>query len=169
MLAVMPNYRRHYLPVPVFVTLVTHHRQPWITGSTEPVFEAMRRTKALYPFQHFAHVLLPDHIHWLFEPAGSANFSTIVATLKRDITWRMKECGVTERLWQARFYDHLIRDEADLQRHLDYIHFNPVKHGYCLRPQDWPHSSFHAWMQRGAYPANWGETAPGHIADMALE
>ena len=59
-------------------------------------------------------------------------------------------------IWQRRFWEHRIRDEADLETHLDYIHFNPVKHGHCDRVIDWPHSTFHRWVAKGHYPADWG-------------
>jgi putative transposase len=59
-------------------------------------------------------------------------------------------------IWQRRYWEHVIRDDADLERHADYIHFNPVKHGYVSRVSDWPHSSFHRYVQRGLLPADWG-------------
>lgn len=65
--------------------------------------------------------------------------------------------------WQMRFWDHIIRDEVDLQRHLDYIHYNPVKHGWVAKPEDWPHSSFLAWKERGAYTDGWGWSEPQSV------
>ena len=58
-------------------------------------------------------------------------------------------------IWQRRFYEHIIRDERDLQNHIDYIHINPVKHGYVERAQDWPHSSFHRYVHEGKLPIDW--------------
>ena len=58
-------------------------------------------------------------------------------------------------IWQRRFYEHIIRDERDLQNHVDYVHINPVKHGYADRVQDWPHSSFHQYVREGKLPINW--------------
>jgi putative transposase len=164
----MPNYRRHYRPGLVFVTLVTHQRRPWLADHALQVSASMHRTHSIHPFRHHAHVILPDHLHWLFEPAN-ANFSALVAAFKRDLTWALKSEGIATPLWQNRFFDHLIRDENDLHRHLDYIHYNPVKHGHCARPGDWPHSSFAAWQARGVYPAGWGDSVPDCIAGMTLE
>lgn len=173
----MPNYRRYYLPHrPVFVTLVTHARQPWLTTNENIAWLRIcwQRVKTLHPFRHIAHVILPDHIHWLFEPTGESNFSAIVAAFKRDVTWSVKRANVgkgltTNRLWQARFYEHLIRDQEDLNRHLDYIHYNPVKHGLVMRPTDYPYSSLVSWQQRGFYDEQWGEREPLTIQTMNLE
>jgi putative transposase len=59
-------------------------------------------------------------------------------------------------IWQRRYWEHAIRDDADLERHVDYIHFNPVKHGHVSRVCDWPHSSFHRYVARGVLPLDWG-------------
>jgi putative transposase len=164
----MPNYRRHYLAAPVFVTLVTHRREPWLLDHAAQLSVSMHRVRARHPFRHLAHVVLPDHLHWLFE-ADDGDFSALIAAFKRDATWALKAEGLTGPFWQNRFYDHVIRDDDDLRRHLDYIHYNPVKHGHCTHPRDWPHSSFTAWQARGAYPADWGEAEPGGIRTMRLE
>lgn len=164
----MPNYRRYYLPGPVFVTIVTHQRRPWLIDMVEDVSRSMHFSQSKYPFRHLAHVVLPDHIHWLFEPRVK-NFSFVVASFKRDLSWRMKSRGEIQPFWQARFHDHIIRDEGDFYRHIDYIHFNPVKHGYCAHPADWQHSSFSSWLARGTYDDDWGRQAPENLRDMNLE
>jgi putative transposase len=166
----MPNYRRHRLPLPVFVTLVTHHRMPCLAGDhAEGLLAAMRAVKLRHPYRHHAHVILPDHLHWLFGVMEGTDFSRIVAALKREFTWRMKERGMSGPFWQNRFHDHLIRDRADWDKHLDYIHYNPVKHGHCPRPEAWPYSSYHTWLARGAYPMGWGAGEPETITGMELE
>jgi len=58
--------------------------------------------------------------------------------------------------WQRRFWEHRIRDDADLVRHVEYIHYNPVKHGHAACVGDWPYSSFHAYVRNGVYPADRG-------------
>lgn len=172
----MPNYRRHYVPGhAVFVTLVTFGRRPWLKEplNREILLSAMHRVKDKHPFRHLAHVIMPDHMHWLFAPDEQrANFSAIVAAVKRDVTWRLKEQGKpADPLWQNRFYDHVIRDANDFERHLDYIHFNPVKHGLVSDPGEYLWSSFPEWRQRGVYHADWGvlDTPPASIANMDLE
>jgi putative transposase len=182
----MPNYRRHYLEGhPVFVTMVTHHRRPWLaaTQAVELLLEAMRWVKSKHPYRHIAHAVMPDHVHWMFEPAKDpkGNFSAIIAAAKRETTWRLKRNGGIGMppyndggnglppYWQSRFYDHVIRNEDDFWRHLDYIHFNPVKHGVAAAPADHPHSSFKAWCERNVYDADWGRKEPDDIARMSLE
>ncbi len=72
--------------------------------------------------------------------------------------------------WQPRFWDHVIRDEVDLERHFDYIHWNPVKHGFVQNPEDWQESSYRHWAKQGVYPAGWGSTAePAHLRDLTAE
>ncbi|MDB5967967.1 MAG: uncharacterized protein JWQ90_417 [Hydrocarboniphaga sp.] len=174
----MPRYRRHYQQGhTVFVTVVTQARQPWLAdaAAVEVLLGAMRRVKSLYAFQHRAHVVMPDHFHWMFDPAG-ADFSAIVGAVKREVSWRVRwdasgrhSRPAASRLWQPRFYDHLIRDEADFFRHLDYLHFNPVHHGITASPASYPHSSFAAWAERGVYDRNWGQQIPDTIQNMTLE
>ena len=84
-------------------------------------------------------------------------------SLKPNFTKAYKRShGITDslRMWQPRFWDHVIRDETDLERHLDYIHYNPVKHGWVKKPEDWPQSSFLDWKERGACPDRWGWDVP---------
>jgi putative transposase len=168
----MPRYRRHHVPGhPVFLTIVTHGRRPWLAEdqATETLLASMRWAKTRYPFRHLAHVILPDHLHWLLRPAEDTCFSDLVAAVKRDVTWRRKAAGSEGPLWQSRFYDHLIRDPQDLARHLDYIHYNPVKHGHASRAGDYPHSSFAEYVKRGVYIPDWGQDEPDGIRDLAPE
>ncbi|MDO9269561.1 MAG: hypothetical protein Q7T96_10700 [Methylobacter sp.] len=77
--------------------------------------------------------------------------------------------GGAKAVWQPRFYDHCIRNENDFHKHLDYIHYNPVKHGLASAPGEWPHSSFARFVALGWYPYNWGEMASPNIEDIELE
>jgi putative transposase len=129
----------------------------------------MRLAKRRHPFHHLAHVIVPDHIHWILRPAEGVSFSNVVATMKRDLTWHAKGRGVPTPLWQDRFYDHVIRDDDDLARHLDYIHYNPVKHGLAPSPAAYEYSSFAEWVKRGVYTELWGTREPDRIMGMELE
>lgn len=93
----MPNYRRYYPPLPVFVAVVTHARRPWLLAEVDLVLGAMRWVKAHLPYRHLAHVLLPDHLHWLFVPAEPRDLSRIVAAVKREASWRLKARVLRDR------------------------------------------------------------------------
>src|SRR5262245_33093340 len=118
----------------------------------------------------FAIVLLWDHLHCLWSlPPQDQDFSGRWQDIKQRFTAAWLENGGTEAtvtssqarrghrgVWQRRFWEHLIRNEEDLEAHCDYIHYNPVKHGYVTRPRDWPWSSFHRFVRDGVYPLDWG-------------
>ncbi len=77
---------------------------------------------------------------------------------------RKRERGV----WQRRFWEHQIRDERDLQRHVDYIHYNPVKHGLVENVEDWPWSSYHRWVREMPYPQPDWQTAQRDLTDLDI-
>ncbi|KTD53038.1 Transposase and inactivated derivatives [Legionella quateirensis] len=110
-------------------------------------------------------MVLPDHVHAVWKlPDNDFNYSLRWHQIKSNFTKSLIEEGVKiakdQRgeypLWQCRFWEHRIRDESDLQAHIDYIHFNPVKHGYVPSPKEWPYSSFHRYVQNGVLQENWG-------------
>jgi putative transposase len=125
-----------------------------------------KSSQGRYPFETVAICILPDHLHAVWAlPEGDANFSLRWSLIKRgfsrglDIEVRRTASKIAKRekgIWQRRYWEHAIRDDADLERHVDYIHFNPVKHGYVTRVCDWPHSTFHHYVARGLLPENWG-------------
>jgi len=109
-------------------------------------------------------VVLPDHLHALWKmPEGDADYPGRWQAIKRLFSQKIKQQGVIlpkapeggYRLWQRRYWEHTIRDEDDWQRHVDYIHFNPVKHGWVKRVGDWPYSSFHRYVRRGWLLPEW--------------
>jgi putative transposase len=118
------------------------------------------------PFETIAICILPDHVHALWAlPEDDADFSTRWNLIKSgfsrglvsaDSRSASKIAKREKGIWQRRYWEHAIRDEADLERHVDYIHFNPVKHGHVTRVADWPHSSFHRYVERGLLAADWG-------------
>jgi len=130
------------------------------------------------PFETIAICVLPDHLHavWLL-PNGDADFSSRWSLFKSDfsrglLAAKSRSASKIKRrekgIWQRRYWEHAIRNEADLERHVDYIHYNPVKHGLVSRVVDWPHSSFHRYMERGLLVADWGGDAmdiQGHFGE----
>jgi putative transposase len=124
------------------------------------------RVKSAHPFAMVAWVVLPEHLHAIWRlPQDDAEFSTrwslIKAGFSRQLerTEQVNPSRATKRergIWQRRFWEHQIRDDTDLAHHVDYIHYNPVKHGWVERPVDWPHSSLHAYIARGSVTSDWG-------------
>jgi putative transposase len=168
------NFRRYYVQnAVVFITTVVSMREPAFANQAyvEMLRETLRTTKQLHPFVMIAYVILPDHLHLLIRPTGASNFSQIMHSVKSYFSHSYKaKMGIEGRLkfWQKRFHDHIIRDEADLEAHIHYIHYNPVKHGYVSHPEDWPHSSFGEWKARGAYPDRWGWSLPDSLTGFGV-
>jgi putative transposase len=122
------------------------------------------------PFSIDAWVLMPDHLHCIWTlPDGDRDFSTRWSLIKRSVSRFAAHVALDpsarnasarkhreSTIWQRRFWEHQIRDELDFARHLDYIHFNPVKHGYVERVVDWPYSTFHRYVRDGVYAKDWG-------------
>lgn len=126
---------------------------------------SFREVKAERPFILDAVVVLPDHLHCIWPlPPDDADFSTRWRLVKGRFSRRI-ELGerLSERrgrkgergIWQRRFWEHAIRDQRDFERHVDYIHYNPVRHGHVTRVADWPHSSFQRYVKAGIYAPDW--------------
>lgn len=171
----MVLYRRSRIAnAPYFLTLTLRDRRSSLLVDHIAVLrEAFRETRRQRPFESIAVVVLPDHLHWLCAlPEGDADFSSRVRLVKRHFTLGLLSAGLAldrdargeYRLWQRRFWAHTIRDDEDRQRHVDYIHYNPVKHGLVAAVGDWPHSSFGRFVRQGLLDADWGGRA-GSLPD----
>ena len=163
----MPDYRRARLPgATYFFTVNLHNRaSDLLIREVDLLRESVRATKARHPFHIDAWVVLPEHMHCLWTlPEGDADFALRWKVIKfafakrlpltevRSVTQqRRRERGI----WQRRYWEHLIRDDGDYQRHFDYIHYNRRKHGYVERLADWPYSSFHRAVALGVYSGDW--------------
>jgi putative transposase len=162
------RYRRAWVPGGTYFFTVTlaDRSQALLTEHIEALRHAVRGVRACHPFEILAMVVLPEHLHCIWQlPDGDQDYPTRWALLKpafsRQITrederisqsrQRKRERGI----WQRRYWEHCIRDADDLQRHIDYIHYNPVKHGHVQRPIDWPYSSIHRYVRHGLLPADW--------------
>ena len=169
------NFRRYYIPgSAVFITQVVQDRKAIFHDPKylNLLLEILQSVKELHPFVMLGYVFLLDHFHMIIQPMGEGNFSTIMHSLKSNFTREYKKrIGLlpsqSMKFWQKRFWDHVIRDDKDLENHLHYMHFNPVKHGLVTDPRDWKNSSYVEWEKQGLYPPafkwnepkdiNWGE------------
>ena len=164
----MPNYRRAYVPGGTWfytVNLLERHGNDLLVREIELLRATVRRVRSDHPFHIDAWVVLPEHLHCVMTlPPGDSDFS---------LRWRLIKGGFsrilprTERrsmvrraagergIWQRHYWEHLIRDEADYRRHVDYVHVNPLKHGHVKLVQEWPYSIFHHYVAAGVYPADW--------------
>jgi putative transposase len=155
--------------------VVTHQRHPLFAEqrNVERLREGFRRTMAKHPFRIDAIVILPDHLHRVWRlPDGDSDFSLRWRLIAHYVAAGMP--APTNRrgeklVWQRRFWEHAIRDEDDWRRHVDYVHYNPVKHGYVSRPEDWPWSSFERAQRRGWYASGWGHSVPVNLTGLECE
>lgn len=164
----MRTYTRARMPGATYfftVNLAERHGNDLLLRHIDVLREAFRITRQAHPFIVDAAVVLPEHLHCLWSlPAGDHDFATrwrlIKARFSRAIPLREQVSASRRRkgergIWQRRYWEHVIRNDEDLRRHLDYIHFNPIKHGYVTRAVDWPYSSFYRHVRLGFYPVDW--------------
>jgi putative transposase len=168
----MVNYRRARVPgATYFFTVTLRDRQAdWLTAHADLLRTVVRQVRQQRPFTIDAMVVLPDHLHAVWTlPEDDADYSgrwrAIKARFSRALAHRGRPVVRNRRgeydLWQRRFWEHLVRDDDDLARHVDYIHHNPVKHGLVTNPFHWPWSSIHLYAQLGTVPPDWS----GHDQD----
>jgi putative transposase len=154
-----------------FFTAVTHQRQRFLTSplGRNALRDAFRQVRRLRPFQVVAIVLLPDHLHTVWElPRGATDYTTRWRQIKTLVTRALagriggaaisasRQRRVEKGIWQRRFYEHMCRDEADVKRLVHYIHVNPVNHRLSAQVRNWPWSSFHCCVHLGEYSIDWG-------------
>jgi putative transposase len=175
----MPEYRRLRQPGGTYfftVTLDDRHSDLLIRRIND-LRVVMQHVKAVHPFQIDAWVVLPEHLHMLWTlPPGDVDYSTRWSRIKAGLSKRVPRSEAVSgsrsrkgerQIWQRRFYEHTIRDQDDFNAHVDYIHFNPVKHGHAARPVEWPFSSIHEFIRRGVLDSDWGTGV--QIADLECE
>ncbi len=172
----MSNYRRARAAGGCyFFTVVTYRRQELllIPDHLAVLRSVVKHVRAELPFAIEAWIVLPDHIHCIWTlPPGDRDFSKRWGLIKVGFTKRVaaeacQNASTPSRflrhegnIWQRRFWEHQIRDEEDFRLHMDYVHYNPVKHGFVAQVREWPHSTFHRCVRDGLYPADWGSIEP---------
>ena len=164
----MPNYRRAWQPGGTYfftVNLLQRQNNDLLTRHIGLLRDAVRLVQQHHPFLIHGWVVLPDHLHCIIElPSHEADFAVRWRLIKSAFS---KGLPITERrsqirlargergIWQRRYWEHLIRDEADFRAHMDYVHINPLKHGLVKQVREWPYSTFHRLVEKDAYPADW--------------
>ena len=154
----MSKLKRYYTEGQVyFVTSVTHQRQPILVENGKLLWQAILQIRDRTHFELLAWVFMPDHIHLLIDPGGN-NLSKIMKQIKLSFASKYHRDNdlYRGRVWQPRFWDHVIRDNADLNKHLNYIHYNPVRHGLTSIALDWELSSLKQNVKDGFYTKDWG-------------
>jgi putative transposase len=158
----MPNYRRAFVPGGCwfFTVNVLERRTTLLVDHIDALRESVASTRHKYPFE-----IEPEHMHAIWTlPPGDADFSTrwrlIKTAFAKSLPNEERRSAVrkarNERgIWQRRFWEHMIRNETDYARHVEYCYVNPVKHALVTRVRDWPHSSFHRDVERGIFPLDW--------------
>ena len=159
------NYKRYFIPNSmVFITIVTYNRKQILLDYIDLIKSSLKYTKTKIPFNIVAIVILKDHIHFILQPKNVNDYPNIIKYFKTyfsrninidnsDLTEgkkRKNEKGV----WQSRYWAHIILNENDLNKHIDYIHYNPMKH-YNIAPKDWEYSSFKKYVNNKFYDINW--------------
>jgi putative transposase len=172
----MPDYRRTWIPGGTYfftVNLLERKRNDLLVRHIETLRNTIRSVKLRHPFKIHAWVILPEHMHCVIElPGQDTNFPLrwrlikmeFSKSLPRDEHLSPARLRRGERgIWQRRYWEHLIRDEADYRAHMDYVHINPVKHGLVERVIDWPYSTFHNLVKEGTYSADWAGGNEGEL------
>lgn len=129
--------------------------------------EVIRYVKNAHPFALEAMVVLPEHLHAIWRlPVGDADYPKRWSLIKSGFSKKLDKTELIrpsrqikrERgIWQRRYWEHQIKDEIDFEKHVDYIHYNPVKHGYVRKANEWPYSTLHRFIKQGILPENWAD------------
>jgi putative transposase len=179
----MPNYRRiHASGGTFFFTVVTNERLPVFSSdsSVMSLISVIEKTRNDHPFEEIAYCILPDHLRCIWKlPENDSDFSIRWQKIKARFTIENKpqpgmEGDISDSrrkkrergIWQRRFWEHTIIDESDLVRHINYIHFNPIKHGLVKELVDWRWTSFHKYLKDGYYDEAWGHIEPLGLEDL---
>ena len=158
----MSNFRRYYQDKNiVFITIVTYNRQQILVENIELLRQSFKNVR--YNYEIIAGIVMSDHLHILMQTDKASDYAKIISSFKSNFSRLMPkninqtQCQLDRRekgIWQRKYYDHIIRDEMDFNKHLDYIHYNSVKH-LNISPKDWKFSSFKKFVKQGFYQEDW--------------
>lgn len=152
----MSKLKRYYTKGNIyFITVVTYKRNDLLIDNFDLLWKSFNKMTKKHNISIDSWVILPDHFHMILTPAENI-LNDFMHDLKLSFgsLFRKKRNKNAGRVWQSRFWDHIIRNESDLNKHIDYIHYNPVKHGLAVSPFEWEYSSIHEYKEY--YPSDWG-------------
>ena len=163
------NYRRVYIQnSKIFITIVANKRRQILIKNIDLLRNSFNLIKEKIKFNIDAIVILPDHLHMIIEPKEIKKYPEIIKGIKANFSRNIDKSKIEDYeesesrknknetdIWQRRYWEHSIIDENDLQKHIDYIHYNPIKHGYVKRAKDWEYSTFKKYVKQGLYDENW--------------
>ena len=164
----MSNYRRYFNSSnnPVFITFVTYNRREVLLSNVQLLKDSFKQAISKFNFEIIAISILKEHCHLILVTENPSDIPSIIRSIKYYFSINIDKCFICENLtesaskrgekgiWQRRYYDHIIRNEEDLHKHIDYIHYNSMKH-YNIAPKDWECSSFKKFVQSGYYNIDW--------------
>ena len=150
------NYKRLFIPNSlVFLTFVTQNRNDILIDNIALLKLSLFNTIKIYKYKLIAYTVQTNHIHCIIKPKNISDYSNIIKSFKYSFSSNYKNKFNTKiKIWQNRFWEHTIRDEQDFNTHLDYIHYNSIKHNNIL-PKDWKYSSFSKFVEMGLYEEDW--------------
>ncbi len=163
----IPNYIRYRIPggCYFFTVNLLERNNTLLVDHIDLLRESVRLCKQKRPFHIDAWVVLPEHMHCIWTlPADDDDFSNRWKMIKTHLSKSLPQVERRSKvrikrgergIWQRRFWEHAIRNDRDYATHMDYLHFNPVKHGWVNKVADWPYSSFHLFVKKGLYPVDW--------------
>ena len=164
----VPNYRRNRVPGGCYfftISLLERHQNTLLVDQIDLLRTVVKRAKATHPFHIDGWVVLPEHMHFILTlPKCDDDFVKRIRLIKTLFSRRLPKTeyrsAIRQRrnergIWQRRYWEHTIRDELDYRRHMDYLHYNPVKHGHVMHVKDWPYSGFHSLVEAQIYPVDW--------------
>jgi len=165
----LPNYIRNRVKGGCYfftVNLLQRHNNQLLIDQIELLRETVQNVKQKHPFHIDGWVVLPEHMHFIITlPVDDDDYAKRIRLIKSQFARKLPNVEYQSKvrisrhergIWQRRFWEHTIRNDRDYSAHMNYLHYNPVKHGYVKAVIDWPYSSFHRLVSLDVYPADWG-------------
>jgi len=175
------NYKRVFIPNSyVHLIIVAYDRKDIFIKNIELLRNAFIDAKKYFNYEIVAICVLPNHIHVILNPDNIIEYPKIITSIKYYFS-KNYNVGVEtptygyinkgeKGIFQRRYFEHTICSQDELNNHINYIHYNPVKHEYVQYVKDWEYSSFHKFVENNLYDINWGSSTDiENIKNLELE